>query len=299
MGFWKTVTIEGKPKFWDKPECRWKLSSLEDEAIIEFTATQADYDEVNSDTDTTELTRNQAETLSKSWNNPDWIYPASSELSGIGYCSVADLRDKGITSEKATDEELGKAIRLATQIIDSFCNRNFWRREKKYLLDGDGSSVLFLDDRPVIKILSLKIDDVELAPSEYKVYSEPGYIKITGLEPMPGKKMKGLFPGGDQNIEVYGQFGFETIPAEVRQACIILSIDLLRDIKSEIDLTESDNKSTRNAIGLKSAKIEDVSVEFQYPSSLTRGEGSRITTGNTEADSLLLKYRKDLEAVVI
>jgi len=299
MGYWKTITIEGKPKFWDKPNCRWKLSPSEDEALIEFSATQADYDEVNADPDTTELTRTQAESLSQSWNNPPWIYPTSSELFGIGYCSVADLRDRGITPEMATDEDLRKSIRIATQIIDSFCNRNFWRREERYLLDGDGTSVLFLEDRPIIKISKLKVDGVELSPSEYRVYGEPGYIKLAGLNPIPGKNIKGLFPKGEQNIEVYGQFGFVTIPAEVRQACILLSIDVLREMKSEIDLTKSTSNSTRNAIGLKRAKIEDISVEFEYPYSLTHGKERRLTTGNSDVDSMLLKFKKDMETTVV
>ncbi len=299
MGFWKTITIEGKPKFWDKPNCRWKLSPLEDEALIDFSATQADYDEVNADPDTIELTRNQAESLSKDWNDPAWIYPTSSELFCIGYCSVADLRDKGITPEMATDEDLRKSIQIATQIIDSFCNRNFWRREEKYFLDGDGTSVLFLEDRPVIKISRLKIDGRELAPSEYKLYGEPGYIKLIGLNPIAGKNIKGLFPRGEQNIEVYGQFGFTTIPSEVRQSCILLSTDTLREMKSEIDLTKSTSSSTRNAIGLKRAKIEDISVEFEYPYSSTHGKEGRITTGNSDVDYMLLKFKKDMEATVV
>jgi len=136
-------------------------------------------------------------------------------------------------------------------------------------------------------------------PSEYRTYGEPGYIKLVGLNPVPSKNIKGLFPRGEQNIEVYGQFGFITIPSEVRQACILLSLDNLRDMKSEIDLTKSTSNSIRNAIGLKRAKIEDISVEFEYPRSLIAGERKRITTGNSEVDSMLLKFKKDMEATIV
>ena len=288
MGFWKTITIEGKPKFWDKPNCRWKLSPLGDEALIEFHATRADYNEVNADPDTVELTWSDAEALSRNWNDPPWVYPTAAELYGIGYCSIPDMRDRGITPEMATDDEVRKAIQQARNIIDAFCNRDFWRREERYFLDGDGTATLFLDDRPIVAVLTLKVDEDVLHPLEYRVYGDSGYIKL----------VKGVFYDGEKNVEVFGQFGFAIIPSEVRQACIALSIDALREMKSELDLTKATSNSTRNAVGLKRAKIEDISVEFEYPRSVT-GDKRRATTGNPLADSMLLKFRKDMEATVV
>ena len=68
MGYWKTKVINGKPKFWDKPGCHWRISPDGTEAIIELTGTRDDYDELNGDTDTEELTRREAEELARSWN---------------------------------------------------------------------------------------------------------------------------------------------------------------------------------------------------------------------------------------
>ena len=70
MGFWKTKVVSGTPKFSTKPGCHWRISPDGTEAKIEFSGTRADYDELNQDTDTTELTRKQAETLARSWNPP-------------------------------------------------------------------------------------------------------------------------------------------------------------------------------------------------------------------------------------
>lgn len=288
MGFWKTVTIEGKPKFWDKPNCRWKLGPLGDEALIEFHATQADYNEVNAAPDTVELTFSQAKALSESWNDSPWVYPTAAELYGIGYCSVSDLRDRGITPDMATDSEVRTAIQRAKEIIDAFCNRSFWRREAQYFLDGEGTPSIFLDDRPIIAVLALKVDGDILHPYEYKVYGDSGYIKL----------VRSIFPAGPQNVEVFGQFGFAVIPAEVRNACIAISIDALREIKTELNLTEAASNSTRNAIGLKRAKIEDISVEFEYPRSVT-GDTRRLTTGSQLVDSMLLKFRKDMDITVV
>ena len=70
MGYWKTKVIGGQPKFSDKPGCHWRISPDGTEAIIELTGTRADYDEINGDIDTQELTRHEAEELSRSWNQP-------------------------------------------------------------------------------------------------------------------------------------------------------------------------------------------------------------------------------------
>lgn len=295
MGYWRTVVIEGRPTYWDKPNARWKLSPPEDESLLEVTASHADYDEINGDPDTEELTASQAVSLAVSWGNPPWTYPTASELYGIGYCSVSDLRDKGITEDQATDEELRKAIQAATLIAESFCNRDFWRREETYKLDGNGTPVLFLDDRPVISIAKLTVDDSELADTEYALYGDPGYIRLSE----PDFTTDRIFPCGVQNVEVEGQFGYETIPFDVRQACIILAVDALRELKAGVDLDTSTSSSTRNAVGLRSAKIEDISVSFEYPRSVSSGEKGLTSTGSREADSLLRKYKRDMEAFVV
>jgi len=298
MGFWKTIITGTKPKFWDKPNCRWKVNPSGDEAVIEFSESVPDQAELSADPDTAGITISDAEALFESWGNPAWSYPTPNELINIGYCTVADLRDRGITETAATEADLKRAIRISARVIDSFCNRSFFRRETRYALDGSGSQTIFLEDRPVIEILDLKVDGAELNTSEYKVYGDAGYVRLTGLAPIPGMNYEGIFPTGDQNVELHGLFGFSIIPAEVRESCVQLAIERLREFKSETDITKPDGKSTRNAIGIKSAKIEDISVEFEYPRYLT-GKQSTMSTGNQKVDALLIKFKKDMDAIVV
>ena len=68
MGYWKTVVADGKPKFHDKPDCHWRMKPDGSEAIFEFIGSREDYNQMNADPDTTELTRKQAEELARSWN---------------------------------------------------------------------------------------------------------------------------------------------------------------------------------------------------------------------------------------
>ena len=85
----------------------------------------------------------------------------------------------------------------------------------------------------------------------------------------------------------------------MRESCIQLAIERLRESKSEVDLSKPTGKSTRNAIGLKRAKIEDISVEFEYPRSLRTGKTGGTSTGNQKVDAMLVKFKKDVEAVAV
>ena len=68
MGYWKTKVIDGVPKFGHKPGCHWRIKPDGAEAIIEFVGAREDYDQMNVDADTVELTRKEAEELARSWN---------------------------------------------------------------------------------------------------------------------------------------------------------------------------------------------------------------------------------------
>jgi len=282
MGYWKTIVIEGKPKFWDKPQIRWQISPQKDQALLDFIGAQADYNQLNADPDTVELLTEQAQALSQAWGDPAWFdmnsWPA------LTYCDIADLRQSGITVEFATDERLQQAIGLANKTIEAYCNRSFWLKEKTYLLDGSGREILFLIDRPVFKVNLLEIDHCKMLPCEYAVYSEEGYIKIIGYGPG-----KGIFPKGVQNVHVQGYFGYQMIPEPVKQACVLLAIDALTAIKNP------GQSSADAARRLSSARIEDISVSFDYPNSNRKG----LTTGNLKVDGLLMPFRFNLEAAAI
>ena len=68
MGYWKTPVIDSLPKYHDKPNCHYRIKADGTEAIIEFSGSRDDYDEVNQDPDCTELTRKQAGELARLWN---------------------------------------------------------------------------------------------------------------------------------------------------------------------------------------------------------------------------------------
>ena len=81
----------------------------------------------------------------------------------------------------------------------------------------------------------------------------------------------GSFPRGAQNVEVRGVFGFDEIPPEVKEACIILALAFLRMMAAEVNVGEQLANTTDKAIGIKRVKVDELSVEFQYPREATVG----------------------------
>jgi len=214
------------------------------------------------------------------------------------YATVQDIRDRGVTEDVADELTVLRALGRARLVIDAYCGRDFLRREETYLVDGTGRAALFLDDRPVIEVTELKIDDAPVDAEGFRLYCEAGYVRFVG-ERTIFMGHPGTFPRGTQNVEVRGVFGFEEVPPEVKEACILLTLAFLRMMRGEANVGESQANTTDKAVGIKRVKVDDLSVEFQYPREATIGASRRKTIGVPEADRLLWRYRRDLEAAAV
>jgi len=214
------------------------------------------------------------------------------------YAVVQDIRDRGVDPTVADDASVEQALVRAAVIIHSYCGRDFQRREETYRLDGNNKASIFLDDRPVIEVIEMKVDGLVISPQSYVVYGNAGYIRLSeGLSIFACAS--GVFPEGAQNIEVHGFFGYEKPPAEIKEACILLALAILRAKQTESNITESQANTTAKAIGIKRVKIDDLSVEYEYPREASISSAKQRTTGLLEADRLLVRYRRDLEAMAI
>lgn len=215
------------------------------------------------------------------------------------YCTLQEIRDRGVAAEAAADEAVEKAIARATRAVDVFSGRDFLKREATYCVDGNGTESLFLDDRPVIEVLDLRVDDLPLTPDSYVLYSDAGYIRLNGARRNIFAGFPGIFPKGARNVEVHGFFGFETVPPEVNEAAILLAIEFLRTGPAEADVAAGSSASTRNAIGISRVRIDEISVDFQYPNDLKAGSGRTVTTGLPKVDALLNRFRQWLHPIAV
>ena len=215
------------------------------------------------------------------------------------YCTLQEIRDRGVTAEAAPDEAVEKAIARATRTVDVYAARDFLKREVTYRIDGNGSESVFLDDRPVIEVVDLRVDDYLLTPESYVLYPDAGYIRLNGARRNIFAGFPGIFPKGARNVEVHGFFGFEAVPAEVNEAAVLLAIEFLRIGPAEADVAAGSSASTRNAIGIRRVRIDEISVDFEYPSDLKAGSGKVVTTGLPKADALLSRFRQWLHPVAV
>lgn len=215
------------------------------------------------------------------------------------YASIQDVRSRGITPEQADDATVQAALERATKMVDIFTGRDFLKREKTYNVDGDGTESLFLEDRPIVEVLELVVDEQEVAPDRYVLYGEAGYIRLDNAFRSIFSGFPGVFPSGSQNVMVHGFFGFEEVPLEANEATILLAIEFLRTRAAEADVGAGSASSTRNAIGVRSVKIDEISVDFEYPSDVKAGSSGALSTGLPKADALLTRFRRQVNAIAV
>ncbi len=214
------------------------------------------------------------------------------------YATIQDIRDRGVSEDVADDMTVTRALGRATLMIDGYCGRDFWRRDETYFVDGTGRPALFLDDRPVIELAELKVDGAAIPAESFRLYGHAGYVRLVGDRTI-FMGHPGTFARGAQNVEVRGSFGFEEVPPEVKEACVLLTLAFLRMMRAEANVGESQANTTDKAIGIKRVKVDDLSVDFQYPRDATIAASRRKTTGVPEADRLLWRFRRDLEAAAV
>ncbi len=110
------------------------------------------------------------------------------------YATVQEIRDRGVTEDAADNAKVQSALERACIPINAYCGRNFLERQETYQLDGTGRRLMFLDDRPVVEITSLKVDSLTLRQEDYRVYRDEGYIKLVGYSQDLFTRLAGVFP---------------------------------------------------------------------------------------------------------
>jgi hypothetical protein len=119
------------------------------------------------------------------------------------YCGI----DAADTSLDALIESL---VNAASNAMENFCNRILKAQDiagEEY--DGTGSSNLFLKQLNINSILSVKINDVLVDASEYKLRKGSGIIV----------RLNSSWPKDVLNVKVSYNAGFTSVPADLELAC--------------------------------------------------------------------------------
>lgn len=119
------------------------------------------------------------------------------------------------------DDRLRQLILLASAAIAGYCGREFRVLEYVESYDGDGTSILRLRHTPIIEVLSLSIYGQQVPVSELKVTPEFLQFEDAGQYEARIRASARYFPAGVQNISVVYRAGYEQVPAEIAQSCIL------------------------------------------------------------------------------
>ncbi len=171
--------------------------------------------------------------------------------SNDGYYTVVtgDVAGEIVVSESLTDEAVGDTVTItnvtdveddlkiedlvtaASRAIEKHCRRRFWKNssdETRYYTAFDGETLFPEDD--IVSITSLLTDEdgdrtyeVTWATTDYDLLPYNASLDgwpYTWIETTPEGDY--TFPTVKKGVKITGVFGFSSVPAEVKQACLLL-----------------------------------------------------------------------------
>jgi hypothetical protein len=197
------------------------------------------------------------------------------------YYTLVQARADGITVTEGTDDQVTEEINRAEEILEKWTGRKFYARDLTLHLDGTGSEFLDLVRyRPINTITSIVIDDETIDIDNYiAIYIEEGFLRIKreGWSVFSGNK-RGYysFSRGSQNIDVVGNFGYESVPYNIKY---IIKKMVFRELRPNTKVGKYQSEHSGN---------------YGYQLNTPSGSGGRkgeILTGDPELDRLIHSYK--------
>jgi hypothetical protein len=232
------------------------------------------------------------------------------------YATVQQLRDEGVTTAQATDDQLLARISRCSQLIDRWTGRSFEPKEKTLLIDGSGGSILQIGPA-IISISEVRVlgqsslyimsSDEPIDLDQIRVYNrhlteeltDPDdrnnpkiqWLAFEGSRRMPEVAPIAYFPRGVQNIQVTGVFGYTDpdgspegkTPDLISYACMQM---VVADLPKLGDVEARDEQSMRGRV--TSLRTRDQSITWSAVSSKQAG----AWTGSQAIDNILASYRR-------
>lgn len=189
----------------------------------------------------------------------------------MGFCSIDDINTFLGTTILPDDAQALLAIDEATAVIKNYCNQKIEQvSDDTTLLDGTGSTKLFLPEIPVSSITSVTVDDVLLDPTYYAL-AENGVLW----------RKYGVWTVGARNISITYTHGYASIPEDVKGVCY----------RSAARLYQAQLKARRQDFvsGLQSVSVGDWSETYE-----NAGGSSGESDKGVSAARTLLMSEKDI-----
>jgi len=170
-------------------------------------------------------------------------------------CTLNDVKVYGGITTTADDAAITALITQASGQIEQYCNRTFAQAAYTETRNGRDTETLYMRQQPIVSVQSLTIDGITIQASpdtrSYGYVFDDAQLYLRGTARGPYGQ-PGRFVRGFQNITVAYTAGFQTIPADVVQACVELVL-WKRAKRTRID-------NTSQALGDQQTQAYDLSA---------------------------------------
>ncbi len=188
-----------------------------------------------------------------------------------GYIELSLLKSSLQIEDNSLDDFLELAIEGASRQIDAACERVFYQsNDETRLFTPRDSYVVEIDDLRSVTSIKSSSDadgafDITWEPKDYQL--EPLNGKSGGVD-FPATHVRAvdeyLWPidGQEATVRIEGDWGFESVPTQIRQACLILSARLFERRNSPLGIAGfSDIGAVR--VSRFDADIENLIMPFK------------------------------------
>lgn len=147
------------------------------------------------------------------------------------YCTLAEVKAHfGFDASK--DTVITAALPRVTALFNAAWDRDLRQTDYTEELDGLGSQFLFVAQKPIVTVTSVKEDETLIDAGDYVIYRARGEIKLTSAFET-GRGIVGTFPRGDLNMEVIYTAGYKlegaisgneiALPKDINIAAILMT----------------------------------------------------------------------------
>jgi uncharacterized phiE125 gp8 family phage protein len=142
------------------------------------------------------------------------------------------------------DTRIEGLINACSSAIENFCRRNFKKQtftDEEY--DGNDHRYLNLYNYPVQSVQSVTLNDELVDSIEYIVKKKTGILARKYNNTLSGisyNRYVPIWPKGDANILVTYTAGYDEIPADLEQACILYVMSFYKSDVANFSTTFTD-----------------------------------------------------------
>lgn len=213
-------------------------------------------------------------------------------MADSNYLTVAALqasKDKDgtvIDTSSYTDAELLTKIQEIEEMVERITNDRFYSFDATYYFDGNGKTMLFFAPEVPYKLLSVtSVKDIDVdgdvietmtENDDYVAYGHNLEVVLAWPEDSPrrGTFRGGIWPKGQNNIQVVGSWGWSSTPKEIIRAVTLLCQE----------------RVVPGSTGMKKTGIESIAWDDYSVKMGSAAPDSGVLTGFDEVDRILERY---------